>query len=85
VRVLSGVSSWMPSTASRDVKGDAYEGLLEKNAVDVKSGAGQYSHALPADPRARRGHAPRARYDHLRPGAVSLARGIPPLVEPWAR
>jgi type I restriction enzyme M protein len=25
-----------------DVKGDAYEGLLEKNAGDVKSGAGQY-------------------------------------------
>lgn len=25
-----------------DVKGDAYEGLLEKNAEDVKSGAGQY-------------------------------------------
>jgi type I restriction enzyme M protein len=25
-----------------DVKGDAYEGLLEKNAQDVKGGAGQY-------------------------------------------
>src|ERR1700682_3629619 len=25
-----------------DVKGDAYEGLLEKNAEDVKTGAGQY-------------------------------------------
>jgi type I restriction enzyme M protein len=25
-----------------DVKGDAYEGLLEKNAQDTKSGAGQY-------------------------------------------
>src|SRR3989441_11864415 len=25
-----------------DVKGDAYEGLLAKNAEDVKSGAGQY-------------------------------------------
>jgi type I restriction enzyme M protein len=25
-----------------DVKGDAYEGLLEKNAEDVKAGAGQY-------------------------------------------
>jgi type I restriction enzyme M protein len=25
-----------------DVKGDAYEGLLEKNASDTKSGAGQY-------------------------------------------
>jgi type I restriction enzyme M protein len=27
---------------SEDVKGDAYEGLLEKNAQDTKSGAGQY-------------------------------------------
>ncbi len=27
---------------SSDVKGDAYEGLLEKNAQDTKSGAGQY-------------------------------------------
>ena len=25
-----------------DVKGDAYEGLLAKNAEDIKSGAGQY-------------------------------------------
>ncbi|MGB0875244.1 MAG: hypothetical protein ACPGSE_08515, partial [Synechococcus sp.] len=25
-----------------DVKGDTYEGLLEKNAQDTKSGAGQY-------------------------------------------
>ena len=31
---------WM--TLDADVKGDAYEGLLEKNAEDAKSGAGQY-------------------------------------------
>ncbi|MGH9376875.1 MAG: N-6 DNA methylase [Terriglobia bacterium] len=31
---------WM--TLDADVKGDAYEGLLEKNAEDTKSGAGQY-------------------------------------------
>ncbi|MDA8089316.1 MAG: class I SAM-dependent DNA methyltransferase [Nitrospiraceae bacterium] len=30
------------SSMSADVKGDAYEGLLEKNAQDVKTGAGQY-------------------------------------------
>ena len=30
------------SAMSADVKGDAYEGLLEKNAQDVKTGAGQY-------------------------------------------
>src|SRR5213594_4366606 len=32
--------SWM--TMEADVKGDAYEGLLQKNAEDVKGGAGQY-------------------------------------------
>lgn len=32
--------SWM--ALDTDVKGDAYEGLLEKNAEDTKSGAGQY-------------------------------------------
>jgi type I restriction enzyme M protein len=32
--------SWLSLEA--DVKGDAYEGLLEKNAADVKGGAGQY-------------------------------------------
>ncbi len=30
------------STLDVDVKGDAYEGLLEKNAEDTKTGAGQY-------------------------------------------
>ncbi|MEX0749319.1 MAG: class I SAM-dependent DNA methyltransferase, partial [Dehalococcoidia bacterium] len=30
------------TTLEADVKGDAYEGLLAKNAEDVKSGAGQY-------------------------------------------
>src|SRR5713101_509265 len=30
------------SSMSSDVKGDAYEGLLERNAEDTKSGAGQY-------------------------------------------
>lgn len=32
--------NWLRMEA--DVKGDAYEGLLEKNAEDTKSGAGQY-------------------------------------------
>ncbi len=31
---------WM--SLDTDVKGDAYEGLLQKNAEDLKSGAGQY-------------------------------------------
>ena len=30
------------TSLTSDVKGDAYEGLLEKNAQDTKSGAGQY-------------------------------------------
>lgn len=37
---LIGQENW--SAMSADVKGDAYEGLLEKNAQDTKSGAGQY-------------------------------------------
>ena len=37
---LIGSENWTVMTA--DVKGDAYEGLLEKNAQDTKSGAGQY-------------------------------------------
>ena len=32
--------NWLSMSA--DVKGDAYEGLLERNAQDVKGGAGQY-------------------------------------------
>jgi type I restriction enzyme M protein len=37
---LIGNEQW--SEMSADVKGDAYEGLLERNAQDVKGGAGQY-------------------------------------------
>lgn len=37
---LIGREDW--SAMSADVKGDAYEGLLERNAQDVKGGAGQY-------------------------------------------
>ena len=37
---LIGKEEWLPM--SSDVKGDAYEGLLERNAQDIKSGAGQY-------------------------------------------
>ncbi|MEU4409480.1 class I SAM-dependent DNA methyltransferase [Streptosporangium sp. NPDC023963] len=37
---LIGQTSW--TGLSADLKGDAYEGLLEKNARDTKSGAGQY-------------------------------------------
>ena len=37
---LIGQTEW--TSMSDDLKGDAYEGLLEKNARDTKSGAGQY-------------------------------------------
>jgi len=37
---LIGKEDWLD--LSSDVKGDAYEGLLERNAQDVKGGAGQY-------------------------------------------
>ena len=37
---LIGKEDW--SSMSADVKGEAYEGLLERNAQDVKGGAGQY-------------------------------------------
>ena len=37
---LIGKEEWLSLTS--DVKGDAYEGLLERNAQDVKGGAGQY-------------------------------------------
>ncbi len=37
---LIGKENW--SAMSADVKGEAYEGLLERNAQDVKGGAGQY-------------------------------------------
>ncbi len=37
---LTGQVQWM--TLDADVKGEAYEALLAKNAEDIKSGAGQY-------------------------------------------
>lgn len=40
IKDLIGDITW--TEMETDVKGDAYEGLLEKNAEDTKSGAGQY-------------------------------------------
>ena len=37
---MIGEENWM--SVGSDVKGDIYEGLLERNAADTKSGAGQY-------------------------------------------
>lgn len=39
IQMIDG-TEWV--TMDADVKGDIYEGLLEKNAEDTKSGAGQY-------------------------------------------
>lgn len=41
-RVVSMIDSEKWVSMSSDVKGEIYEGLLQKNAEDVKSGAGQY-------------------------------------------
>lgn len=40
--LIALINSEMWTGMEIDVKGDLYEGLLEKNAQDVKSGAGQY-------------------------------------------
>lgn len=41
-RVISLINEEQWMILEADVKGDLYEGLLERNAQDVKSGAGQY-------------------------------------------
>lgn len=41
-RVVQMIDSEKWVSMSSDVKGEIYEGLLQKNAEDIKSGAGQY-------------------------------------------
>ena len=41
-RLIKMIEKEQWSTLPADVKGDIYEGLLERNAQDVKGGAGQY-------------------------------------------
>jgi type I restriction enzyme M protein len=41
-RLITLINNQTWSSMGADVKGDIYEGLLRKNAEDVKSGAGQY-------------------------------------------
>lgn len=41
-RLISMIDDYSWTMMKADVKGDIYEGLLEKNAEDTKSGAGQY-------------------------------------------
>ena len=57
VRELINSENWLSMDA--DVKGDAYESLMERNAQDVKTGAGQYFTPRPLI---------RAIVDAMRPG-----------------
>ncbi len=41
-KIINMIDSEKWTVLGADVKGDIYEGLLEKNAEDTKSGAGQY-------------------------------------------
>ena len=41
-RIIQLINDETWSGLGIDVKGDIYEGLLQKNAEDIKSGAGQY-------------------------------------------
>lgn len=42
LRVIDMIGKEQWTMVGADIKGDIYEGLLEKNAADTKSGAGQY-------------------------------------------
>lgn len=42
LRVINMIDQEQWSMMGADIKGKIYEGLLEKNAEDTKSGAGQY-------------------------------------------
>jgi type I restriction enzyme M protein len=57
-----------------DVKGDAYEGLLEKNAQDTKSGAGQYFTPRPLI---------QAMVDCIAPAGTSATRPAAPAASCW--
>ena len=61
------------SSLSADVKGDAYEGLLQKNAEDVKGGAGQYFTPRPLIAAMVEVMAPRARPGDVRSGLAARA------------
>ena len=73
VRELINSENWL--SLSADVKGDAYESLLERNAQDVKTGAGQYFTPRPLIQAIVDVHAPGAGHHHLRPRLRH--RGLP--------
>ena len=65
VRELINSENWL--SLSADVKGDAYESLLERNAQDVKTGAGQYFTPRPLIQAIVDVMRPGTRRHHLRP------------------
>ena len=73
VRELINSENWL--SLSADVKGDAYESLLERNAQDVKTGRRTVLHATPPDSGHHGRHAPGAGRHHLRPRLRH--RGVP--------
>ena len=65
VKDLIDSETWL--SLSADVKGDAYESLLERNAQDVKDRRRPILHPKAADPGHCGRYAPGAGDDHLRP------------------
>ena len=63
VKDLIDSETWLALSA--DVKGDAYESLLERNAQDVKTGAGQYFTPRPLIQAIVDAMRPGARHHHL--------------------
>lgn len=66
-RVVSMIDSEKWVSMSSDVKGEIYEGLLQKNAEDVKSGAGQYFTPRPLIRAMVKCLRPRTYENHCRP------------------
>ena len=72
---------WMILDA--DVKGDAYEGLLQKNAEDTKSGAGQYFTPRPLIKAIVKVMRSSARYTAMKSARCSSRRGFSFKVKCW--
>ena len=83
-RLIDMVDETQWVTLGADVKGDIYEGLLERNAEDTKSGAGQYFTPRAADPGdgGMRAPASRTRPSPIRPAAPA-ASSSPPMIFWW--
>jgi type I restriction enzyme M protein len=90
-RLITLIDQEMWSALNADVKSDLYEGLLEKNAQDVKGGAGQYFTPRELIRAMVDGHAPGAGDDGLRSGLLAPAASSSPHMTtspgiiPWTR